>query len=253
MLAAAQHKKGHINSFLGNIEEARDSYDAGVAVARPEAKAGLAVYKTFTRIHQGDVPAALDELEALAMEMEAMGTPADQLKGLQIFAMNSHATAALHAGLLDRAAESVARGNELRMAVAEDVGTDDASRLQEAGCHQWDGLLAAYNGDSEAAAEHAQQIASLVEGDDNPRKNEPVHYVLGMSALHAGDHAEAVEHLRQADHANNMFVRYQLAVAEEGAGNAEEAKKLFSEVGDFNFNSVGFALVGRDAKERATG
>jgi hypothetical protein len=75
--------------------------------------------------------------------------------------------------------------------------------------------------------------------------------VFGVSALKAGDYAEAVEQLRQADFANNMFVRYHLALAEEGAGNAEEAAKLFAEVASFNFNSIGFALTGRDAAARA--
>ena len=246
------HKSGHINSFLGNIEEARANYDEGVSTAKPENKAGLAVYKTFTRIHEGDVAAALAELEALADEIEAMGTPADQVKGLQTFAMNSHATAAMHAGLLDRAAMSVAKGNELRMSIAADVGTEDAERLQKAACHQWQGVLAAYSGDAEGAAGHADSIAALVEGDDNPRKMEGAHFVLGMSALKSGDHAAAAEHLHQADHANNMFVRYQLALAEEGLGNTDEAQKLFAAVGSFNFNSVGFALVGGDARERSS-
>ena len=67
----------------------------------------------------------------------------------------------------------------------------------------------------------------------------------------AADFAGAVEHLRQADHANTMFIRYQLARAEEGSGNAEEAMKLFGEVATWNFNSVGFALVHEDAKARA--
>ncbi|MFQ5349560.1 MAG: tetratricopeptide repeat protein [Thermoanaerobaculia bacterium] len=247
------HKSGHINSFLGNIEEARAAYDAGVSTAKPENKAGLAVYKTFTRIHEGDVSAALDELETLASEIEAMGTPAVQVKGLQTFAFNSHATAAMHAGMLKRAAKAVKKANELRMAIAADVGTEDAERLQKAACHQWDGLLAAYKGDAGGAAEHAEAIAALVEGDDNPRKMEGVHYVLGMSALKAGDNAAAVEHLRQANHANNMLIRYQLAVAEEGTGNTAEAQKLFAEVGSFNFNSVGFALIGRDARDRSMG
>ncbi len=245
------HKRGHVNSFLGNIEEARAAYDAGVAAARPENKAGLAVYKTFTRIHEGNVPAALDELEALAGEIEAMGTPAHQVKGLKIFALNSLATAALHAGLLERAAMAVATGNELRMAIADDVGTEDAQRLQTVACHQWDGLLAAYGGDTTGAAEHADAMGSLVEGDDNPRKMEGAHYVLGMSALEAGDHDAAAEHLGQANHANNMFIRYQLALAEDALGNSEQAKKLFAEVGSYNFNSVGFALVGKDARKRA--
>ena len=250
-LGLAHHKRGHVNSFLGNIDEARAAYDAGVAAAKPENKAGLAVYKTFTRIHEGNIPAALDELEAHVGAIEAMGTPADQVKGQKVFAYNNQATAAMHAGLLDRAAASVAKADELRMAIAADVGTEDAQRLQEVACHQWDGLLAAYQGAAAGAAKHADEMAALLEGDDNPRKMEGVHYVHGMSALVAGDHAAAAEHLRQADHANTMFIRYQLAVAEEALGNSDEAKKLFGEVGSYNFNSVGFALVGEDARKRA--
>jgi hypothetical protein len=34
-----------------------------------------------------------------------------------------------------------------------------------------------------------------------------------------------------------------LAVALEGAGFTEQATKLFTEVAEFNFNSVGYALV----------
>ena len=251
-LEAASHKRGHVNSFLGNIEEARAAYDEAIAAAPPESKAGYAVYKAFTPIHAGDIPASLDELETLADNVEAMGTPAGQVKGLQIFALNSAATAALHAALNDRAAATVARRNELVMSIANDVGTDDAKRLQEANCQMWDGLVAAYQGDAEGAAENAHAIAALVENDENPRKMEPVHWVLGMSALEGGDYAGAIEHLRQANHANNMYIRYQLAVAEEGAGNTEEAQKLFGEVAAYNFNSVGFALVRNEAMERAS-
>jgi tetratricopeptide (TPR) repeat protein len=251
-MANAHHKRGHVNSFLGNIEDARAAYDSGVEVAQPESKGNLAVYKTFTRLHEGDIPAALEELQALADGVEELGTPADQVKGLKTFVLNSRATAALHAGDLDAAAESIAAANELRMAIAADVGTEDAERLQKATCHQWDGLLAAYSGDREAAAEHADAIGALVADDANPRKMEPVHYVLGMSALQAGDHTTAVEELRKANHANNMYIRYHLALAEEAVGNSEEAARMFDEVGRFNFNSVGFALVGRDARERST-
>jgi tetratricopeptide (TPR) repeat protein len=250
-LELAAHKRGHVNSFLGNIEDARAAYDEAIAIAPPESKASYAVYKGFTNIHGGDIEAAIDELVALADQVEAMGTPDDQVKGLQVFALNSAAYAAMYAGRYDQAEPIVARRNALQMSIAEDVGTDDARRIQEANCQFFDGLLAAYEGDAEGAAAHANAIADLVEGDDNPRKNEPVHFVFGMSALKSGDYAAAVEHLRQADHANNMFVRYQLALAEEGAGNTEVAAALFAEVASFNFNSVGFALTRGEAAAKA--
>jgi len=250
-LELAAHKRGHVNSFLGNIADARDAYDEAIAIAPPESKASYAVYKGFTNIHGGDIPAAIDELEALADQVGPMGTPEDQIKGLQVFALSSAAFAAMHAGLFDRAATIVAQRNALVMSIADDVGTDDARRLQEANCQFFDGLLAAFQGNSEGAAAHANAIADLVESDDNPRRYEPAHWVFGVSALKAGNYAEAVEQLRQADYANNMFVRYHLALAEEGMGNTEEAKKLFAEVASFNFNSVGFALTQEDATARA--
>ena len=90
------------------------------------------------------------------------------------------------------------------------------------------------------------------DGNVDPKERRGAHWVRGMSALQAGNHAAAVEHLRQADHANNMFVRYHLALAEEGQGNTDVARQLFAEVGSFNFNSIGFALVGGDARERSS-
>ena len=250
-LELAAHKRGHVNSFLGNIAEARSAYDEAIALAPLESKASSAIYKGFTNIHGGDIPAAIDELVALSDEIESMGTPADQVKELQVFALNSAAFAAMQAGLFDRAEPIVVRHNELQMAIAEDVGTDDARRILMANCQFFDGMLAAFQGDATGAAEHAEAIAVLVEGDDNPRKLEGAHWVLGKSALQTGEFATAVLELRQADYANNMFVRYHLALAEEGNGNDEEARKLFDEVATYNFNSVGFALIGRDAAARA--
>ena len=246
-LEQAAHKRGHVNSFLGNIAEARSAYDEAIALAPPESKASYAVYKGFTNIHGGDTPAAIDELEALSNEVEAMGTPADQVKGFQVFALNSAAFAAMQAGMFDRADAIVIRRNELNMEIAQDVGTDDARRILMADNQFFEGMLAAFQGNVEGATEHAAAIASLVEGDDDPRKLEGTHWILGLSALKAGDFATAVTELRQADYANAIFVRYHLALAEEGNGNTEEANRLFSEVAIFNFNSIGFALIGREA------
>ena len=250
-LELAAHKRGHVNSFLGNIAEARAAYDEAIAMAPIESKASSAIYKGFTNIHGGDIPAAIDELVALSLQIESMGTPADQVKGMQVFALSSAAFAAMQAGLFDRAGPLVVRRNELQMEISEDVGTDDARRILMANCQFFDGMLAAFQGDSVGAAEHAEAIALLVENDKDPRKLEGAHWILGKSALQAGEFATAVTELRLADYANNMFVRYHLALAEEGVGNTEEAKKLFSEVATFNFNSVGFALVGKDAAAHA--
>jgi len=252
-LAQAQHKKGHVNSFLGNFDDARAAYDVAIEVAEPENKAAFAPYRAFTYIHAGEIDTALDELEAVADNVQAMGTPAAQVKGLQVFALSSEATVALYSGRFDRAASAIERRNQLQMDVAEDVGTDDAHRLRKADCRMWDGLLAAYTGDMDAAVEHAEKIAELVEGDANPRKMEPYHYVMGMAYLNQDNYEKAAEHLRQADYKNLMYIRYHLALAEEGAGDAAQAATFFSDVASYNFNTVGFALLREEAKERSGG
>lgn len=251
-LELAAHKRGHVNSFLGNIDEARAAYDEAIALAPVESKASYAVFKGFTNIHGGDTAAAIDELVALADRMEAMGTPADQLKGFQVFALTSAAFAAMHAGMYDRAESIIQRRSAIQMAIAEDVGTDDARRILQANNHFFEGMLAAYRGDGDAAVLHANAITELVQGDENPRKMEPVHRILGLNALQHEDFATAVKELRQADHANNMMVRYHLALAEAELGNTEEADRLFAEIAVFNFNSVNFALIGRDAAARVS-
>ena len=99
-MAQAQFKKGHVICFLGNYGDALDAFDAAIAVVGPETKATYATYRAFTYLHAGDFDTALDLLDRVADEVEAMGTPADQVKGQQVFALTSEATAALHACLL---------------------------------------------------------------------------------------------------------------------------------------------------------
>jgi len=250
-LAVAQLKKGHVNSFLGNFEQATASYDAAIESAEPESKATYANYRAFTQIHAGKIPAALTELKNVADSVEKVGTPAHQVKGLKVFTLDNQATAALHHAKLGEAEAAIAARNALQREIAEEVGTEDAKRLQQANCLMWDGLLAAYQGRYDLARKKAEENAKLLEKDQNPRKMEAYHWVLGTVHLRKGDHAKAVEHLRQADHRNTMYIRYHLALAEEGAGNTAEAKRLFQEVAEWNFNSVGFALVRADAAKRA--
>ena len=91
-LVQVQVKMGHVNSFVGKYDDAFAAYDAAIAAAPPETKATYAPYRSYTYIHSGEIEAALDDLEAVADNVEAMGTPADQVKGLQVFALTSGET-----------------------------------------------------------------------------------------------------------------------------------------------------------------
>ncbi|MCG8503045.1 MAG: tetratricopeptide repeat protein, partial [Sphingomonadales bacterium] len=123
-------------------------------------------------------------------------------------------------------------------------------RAQEANIAYFEGQLAARRGDFATAMAKAKRNAELVDPDPNPRKLEPYHDLMGLIALRQGEFAKAVEHYEQAN-PGFMYSRYHLALALEGAGEAERAQALFREVGEWNFNSVGFALVRRDALSKA--
>ena len=68
--------------------------------------------------------------------------------------------------------------------------------------------------------------------------------------LEQGDYEKAVEHYRQAN-LTVIYTKYHLAAALEGAGKKTEAREVYKEVAEWNFNSVGYALVRKDATAHA--
>lgn len=80
---------------------------------------------------------------------------------------------------------------------------------------------------------------------------ENYHALLGLIALLQKKHADAVKEYRQGDIKNNIYMKYHLALALDAVGQRDEARRLFKEVGEWNFNTVGFALVRKDALANA--
>jgi tetratricopeptide (TPR) repeat protein len=248
-LGVARLKVGHINSFLGNYADARTSYDAALATAKEGNKVTYANYRAFTYVHAGDARAALNELAQVERSATRIGLPEQQIGGARIFTLTNAAVIALHNGLPQ--AEPII--NQLKTVMRADaarVGDTAYTRQQEAQIFFWESQLAARKGDFATAANKAEEHKKVIEGDRNPRRFEAYHSLLGLIELRKGNHQAAVEHYRQAN-LTDEYTRYHLALALEGAGQAEEAKKIFAEVGAFNFNSVGFALVRSDAQKRA--
>ncbi len=239
-------KRGHVNSFLGNYEEARTDYDQALAVAKPERRSNYANYRAFTWVHSGEPETAIQELQNL-VDTAADVTPPDQVSAAKIFALTNIAQIAMHHGLNDVAQQAIGQRNALVIADAEATGRQDFIRGQRAGNAYWEGLAAARRGDFTTAVEKAQENADLLQEDANPRKLEPYNDLLGLVALLQGDYAKAIEHYEQAN-PNNIYTKYHLGLAHEGAGNTAEAQGIFKYVFENNFNSVGYALVRKEAE-----
>lgn len=248
-LAVATLKQGHIESFLGNYDDARAAYDAALARAKGGQRVAYANYRAFARVHADDPRAALVELRALAEKADSLDVPAPELPGLRAFTFANAATIGLHHDLVDEAERDIAALVAAMRADAAQTRDTAYGRQQEAAILLWEGRLAARRGDFALAREKAESHRALVAAERNPRRLENYHALLGLVALREHEDGKAVEEFRHAN-LTDEYVRYQLAIALENAGRPEEAKQIFREIAAWNFNSVGFALTRRDAMRR---
>jgi tetratricopeptide (TPR) repeat protein len=249
-LAVAVLKKGHINSFLGNYSEARSAYDAAIAGGKEAEKITYGVYRAYTSVHAGEPKAAIEELTTVARKAEA-GVPSKQINGAKGFALLSAVQIALHHDMLQDAEKVLSAYAKAVRSDAKEVNDADFTRQTEAGLRALESQLAARRGDFTTALAKAKEHKALIESDKNPRRLETFHSLVGLVELRKKAFAQAVSHYRQAD-LTDLYTKYQLAVALEGAGENAEARKLFQEVASWNFNSVAFALVRKDATKRVT-
>jgi len=252
--AVAALKVGHINSFLGNYAEARRAYDVALAVADEDVRPMYANYRAFTSIHEGDIDAALRELDEIAIGVDELSIAEDRKRSAQAFTLYNQAMIALHHDRFAEAEEILQRRAAVVRAIAEEVGSAEVQKSDEANIVLWQGKLAAHRGDFAAASAAAAEFKTLVATDNNPRKLEAYHELLGLIELEGENYVDAARHFRAAN-LNEMYVKYHLGLAEAGAGNDEIAREIFREVSEWNFNSVGYALVREEtmAKYRGTG
>ncbi len=241
-------QRGHVNSFLGDYEAARAEYDESIAMARDNQAAIFGVYRAFVHVHAGDPTAAIEELKGLAARIDNMDIP--EPTGQKIFALGSAITIALHHRMVDEAEALITDWSALMRAQAEQVGTDEFRRNRVSIIAYNEALLAIKQGRFDTAVEKANEIATLVEPDANPRKMEPVHEARGTIALEQGNYEEAAEHFRQGNYRNTIYIKYNLAKALEGAGQTDEAMELYEDIANWGFNTVDLALTRKEAIEK---
>ena len=133
-----------------------------------------------------------------------------------------------------------------------------ASKLPEDQKNTWLGrlhhgksrVLARMGKHAEAWAEAETVRKMILAGGEAGRQFWPAyHYVAGYAKLEAGETAEALEHLLQAD-AKDPFHTVLLARAYEKVGRKEEAKKAYQKVLDSKWAGIERPLAYTEAKKR---
>ncbi|MCH8117510.1 MAG: tetratricopeptide repeat protein [Proteobacteria bacterium] len=244
-------QRGHVNSFLGNYDEARADYtrSAELEDARgTNAGPFFLVFRAYVSLHEGNPDAAIAELREIAAGADASGM--EGAADLKINALTNVVQIATQYGIAEAGKAGITDVAALMRQQADDIGTDQFRSAQEANISYLEGMLAARMGDTEGAAASAAAFETHVAANTNPNKLERMHEILGMSAYHQEDYAAAVEHLSAGDHLNNMSTKYFLALANDSAGNGDEAQRLLSELAVWNFNGPGYAMVRGDVLAR---
>jgi len=156
----------------------------------------------------------------------------------------------MFSGLYDDAQRVLTNRSALMRENAKVVGTEKFTNIQESQIAFFDAQLAAWRGDYKSAAALAKKNAELVANENNARKAEPYHEVMGLIELRRKNYKKAVAEYRQSD-LTQLHNKYQLAEALSGAGQKDEALKLYKEVSVNNFNTVDFALLRSAALKKA--
>jgi tetratricopeptide (TPR) repeat protein len=250
--AVAAVKRAHVNSFLGNFDEARADYDMGIAAGEELTQSTLAMYRAFVNLHAGDHEAAIEELKGELERVDTLEMPADQKISARNILLPNIADICFNYDMLDEAASAVDLLSASLAEAGRNSGDQDFIRQQKATAAYWMGKLAARQGDYAAAEAQAEEFAALLAEDENPRKLERYHELLGLIALKQQDYESAIAHYRQANlstsaGAGDVKNIYMLASALQGAGQTDEASELLHEVANWNFNSAWFAMLRKEA------
>lgn len=247
--ASAYQQLGHVDSFLGNYDQARSDYDRAIAEAQGNSKATYGQWRAFVSLHAGDPQGAIDELNALVDAIDGMGIP--EPTGVKIGTLTQIAVIGYHAGLIPEAESALARRTELVRGWIEEVGTDEFRRGEESTIAFLDGLMAVKKGQYDAANAKAREIMQIREPDNDPRKNETAHDLMGAASLAQGDYEAALQHLEQGN-TNNVYNQYERALAHEALGHAAEAQALYERIANNRFNNVNTAMLRATAIEKTS-
>ncbi len=224
----------------------------GIAAGQEGNQSTLANYRAFVNLHAGDHEAAVEELKGELERIDTLEMPADQKIGARNFILTNIADICFNYDMLDEAASAVDHLSASLAEAGSNTGDEDFVRLQKATATFWSGKLAARQGDYAAAEAQAEEFAQLLADDDNPRKLEPYHELLGLIALKQQDYEGAIAHYRQSNLSTSpgpgdVKNIYLLARALQGAGKTDEASELLQEVASWNFNSAWFAMLRKEA------
>jgi tetratricopeptide (TPR) repeat protein len=212
--------------YEGKHDEARGELQKAYSISRNDGEKRLAIFsKVVSYADEGNLDMALQEMNnefAIAEKISDKGNmAADQTAIGTIHLELGHADSALAA--FEKSATLVLT-SDLSKEVKENAALVHHYNL---------GRVALLKKDYATATKEASQFLTGAETKDNKLQIRLAHELIGSIALDQQEFVQAVRELRQANQ-QNPYNLYRLAIAYQGTGMKEEARKYCSAAAKFN-------------------
>ncbi len=246
--SAGYYKKGHAESFLGNLDEARKNYMEGSKYDSVKMNAMLNYANTY--VYGGDSKAACKWIMEQYNKIDS-GTETSEKKLLsKLNALNYCAQIAFHLEDVASLKDMVGKIEPLSNQLESQQPTNEAKLTQHASIIYWQAAALAVDGKYDDAKKKAEEMKTSLQPVNDPLKNEGYEFLMGYISMKQKNYADAVSHFEKSD-PNVIYNLYWLAMANEAAGNKDKAKDAYKKIAVYNFNDVGYALIRNDAKKKA--
>ena len=241
-------KRGHVNSYLGSYDEARNDYRKASEL-NPDNKIAPINFEAFTYLYAGDFKTARSWLEEKAKSVNSLGLKPSQVNDAKSSFLSNCALIAFQQEDAKEVNRYIGMMKPIFTKVGEEIGSDEAKLQQKANILTWEAYAAAMKGDYAAATAKAEEVKTTLEPVKNTNKLWGYYGALSYISFKQGKFGEAIAFQEQGD-PNAPFSKYRLALAYEKAGQADKASKIYTELVDYNFNNIGYALIRKELKDK---
>ncbi|MCA1568341.1 MAG: tetratricopeptide repeat protein [Acidobacteria bacterium] len=240
---------GNYHLLQGDYAKAREMYQQALKrTVKGTAPFGPNFGLSYTYVYEGKIPEALKVLTRFQDEYTRTSGAAEFPP---VFIWNAIARLHLENGQPAEALKFYERGYQT---VPGSKLPAEEKMIWQGRLHHGRGRALAKLGKHEEAWKEAELIKKMI--DENPERGKQFmpsyHYIVGYLRLEGGDHAKALEHLKQADQ-TDLFHKLLLARAYDRTGDTATAQKIYREIVESKQNSLERALSVPEAKKKLKG
>ncbi len=240
---------GNYYLLKGDYPKAREMYQSALKrKAKGSAPFGPNYGLAYTYVYESKIPEALKVLTAFQDDyLKTSGA----VEFPSVFVWNSIARLQLENGQPEEAIKSYEKGYQ----TVPGSKLPDIEKMTWLGrLHHGRGRALAKMGKHDEAWKEAEQIKKMIDenGEAGKQYMPSYHYIAGYLKLEGGDHAKAIEHLKQAD-LTDVFHKLLLARAYDKAGETANAQKLYKEITEYGQINLERALAVPEARKKLKG